>query len=277
MTPSKRKREQTRSGASNAAAATTSGATESGPATGATARRAAARRANQPQTFGAALLDWIKSMAMGLLVFLVIRTLALQTYTIISGSMENTFLIGDFIVVNKVAYGATLPGTHARLPGYDHPDRGDIVVFKSNHDTPTVSLVKRLIAAPGDTIAMKDGVVLLNGKAQSEPYIRHTRPEDAGLTDDHMKWQASHLLHQDSTATYLPTRDTWGPLVVPPDSYFMMGDNRDESYDSRYWGFVKKEEVIGRASLIYFSWEASPSDPPLIHHVRWNRVGRSLH
>jgi signal peptidase I len=275
MTPPKPKGERARS--TGASSSSSAGPRAGSGAAGATARRAAARKANEKQTFGAALLDWIKSMAMGLLLFLVIRTFALQTYTIISGSMENTFLIGDFIVVNKVAYGATLPGTHTRLPGYDHPDRGDFVVFKSNHDDPPVSLIKRLIAAPGDTVAMKDGVVVLNGKLQSEPFTKHTRPEEADLTDDIMKWQTKYLLYPDSAATYVPHRDNWGPIVVPPDSYFMMGDNRDESYDSRYWGFVEKREIIGRASLIYFSWESAPTDPPLIHHVRWNRIFRSLH
>lgn len=231
-------------------------------------------RAKPEATVGAVVLDWIKSMAMGLLLFLAIRTLAIQTYTIISGSMENTFLIGDFIVVNKVAYGATLPGTSARIPGYAQPARGDVVVFTSNHDDPPIPLVKRLIAAPGDTVEMKDGVLALNGKPQTEPYIQHTRPGDAGLSDEHMLWQAKYLLHPEIAGTYVPKRDTWGPLVVPAESYFMMGDNRDESYDSRYWGFVKKTEIIGRASLIYFSWASSPSDPPLIHHVRWSRVGR---
>ena len=216
-------------------------------------------------------------MAMGLLLFLVIRAFALQTYTIISGSMEDTFLIGDFIVVNKVAYGATLPGTQKRLPGYDRPERGDIVVFRSNHDPGNVSLVKRLVGAPGDTVSMKDGILSVNGKPQTEPYARHTVPQDAGLSDEKMKWQVQHLVHRDSAATYVATRDTWGPLVVPTDNYFMMGDNRDESYDSRYWGFTEKKDVIGRASVIYFSWESSPDDPPLIHKVRWNRIGRRLH
>lgn len=238
------------------------------------ARRAKASTA--PQSFGAAVMDWIKSMVMGLLLFLVIRTVALQTFTIISGSMENTFLIGDFIVVNKVAYGATVPGTHARIPGYATPQRGDIVVFKSNHNDPPVSLVKRLVGAPGDTIAMKDGVLLLNGKPQSEPYIQHTKPEEATLSDPIMSWQTKYLASVAAAANYTPQRDNWGPIVVPPENYFMMGDNRDESYDSRFWSFVEKKDIIGKASIIYFSWAPEPGDPPFMHHVRWSRIGDRL-
>jgi signal peptidase I len=238
------------------------------------ARRAAAAPAKS--SFGAALVDWIKSMLMGLLLFLVIRTVALQTFTIISGSMENTFLIGDFIVVNKVAYGATIPATHARLPGFTEPKRGDIVVFKSNHNDPPVSLVKRLVGAPGDTVSMKDGVLILNGTPQNEPYVKHTIPSQATLSDPIMAWQKKYLVNPATGAQYAPQRDTWGPIVVPPDNYFMMGDNRDESYDSRFWGFVEKKDIIGRASIIYFSWAPEPSDPPFMHHVRWGRIGNRL-
>lgn len=238
------------------------------------ARRAGASTAKP--SFGAVAIDWIKSMVMGLLLFLVIRTLAVQTFTIISGSMEETFLIGDFIVVNKVAYGATIPATRSRLPGYTTPQRGDIVVFKSNHNDPPVSLVKRLIGTPGDTVSMKDGVVLLNGKAQNEPYVKRTKPADATMSDPIMAWQKQHLVSLAATAQYAPQRDTWGPIVVPPDNYFMMGDNRDESYDSRFWGFVEKRDIIGRASIIYFSWAPEPSDPPFMHHVRWKRIGDRL-
>jgi signal peptidase I len=214
--------------------------------------------------------EWAKSMAVGLFLFLVLRTFAIQTYTVISGSMENTFLIGDFIVVSKVAYGATIPGTTKRIPGITEPKRGDIVVFDSNHDDD--KLVKRLIAAPGDTVAMLNGVVILNGVAQAEPYVQHIDATNDAVIDAGLLWQREFRPASEATREYYPTRATWGPIVVPPDEYFMMGDNRDTSYDSRWWGFAKKSEIIGRAEFIYFSW--SHDAVPLRRRLRLGRIGQ---
>src|SRR3954470_4034302 len=116
------------------------------------------------------VIDWLKSIAIGFLIFFVFRILFLQTFTIISGSMENTLLVGDFLVLSKSAYGAILPWTHVRLPGYSSPHRNDIVVFHSHHETPQIELVKRLVGMPGDTISMKDAVLYVNGTAQIEPW-----------------------------------------------------------------------------------------------------------
>ena len=209
--------------------------------------------------------EWLKSMAIGLLLFLVIRTFFVQTYTIISGSMENTFLIGDFIVVNKVAYGASLPLTDTRVPGLTNPKRGDIVVFRSNHDDPPEPIVKRLLGEPGDTIEMRAGTVLVNGHAILEPYTQHIDPSGDDIPDAELLWQRGHLAGKE-VGEYFPSRENWGPLIVPDDSYFMLGDNRDKSNDSRYWGFVKNEEIVGRAEVIYFSWLKGVGP-------RWSRIG----
>lgn len=197
-------------------------------------------------------LESLKFMAVCLATFMAVRIFAVQTFAVISGSMEQTFLVGDFLVVSKVAYGATLPGTNARLPGFTVPKRGDIVVFHSNHDDDI--LVKRLIALPGDTIAMRAGRVILNGIEQAEPYVLHLDPSLDSVPDAGLLWHQSFMPLEDRAADYFPTRATWGPIVVPARSYFMLGDNRDRSYDSRWWGFMKHEEIIGRGEFIYFSF-----------------------
>src|ERR687897_874355 len=114
------------------------------------------------------LWEWTKSIVIGFAFFLVIRAFILQTWVITSGSMEGTLLVGDLLILNKVAYGSSVPGTNIRLPGYTDPQRGDIVVFSAQHDT--LDVVKRLIGLPGDTLQMRDGVLFINGKQQSEPY-----------------------------------------------------------------------------------------------------------
>src|SRR3972149_2780423 len=120
-------------------------------------KRAAARPAKEKQGFAHASWEWTKSIVVGFLIFIVIRTFLIQTFTIISGSMEHTLLVGDFLVLSKSAYGATIPGTDVRLPGYDVPGRGDIVVFRGHHEP--IDLVKRLVGMPGDTLAMRDGTL----------------------------------------------------------------------------------------------------------------------
>jgi signal peptidase I len=212
--------------------------------------------------------DWAKSMLGGLLLFLVIRTFAIQTFTIISGSMEGTFLVGDFVVVSKV-YGETLPLTHARIPGLRNPRRGDVVVFRSNHDDPPLPLVKRLVGLPGDTLAMRAGTLFVNGAALTEPYTKHVHPAEDSMVDANLLWQRAYLTRATDSNEYYPSRENWGPLVVPTERYFMMGDNRDRSNDSRYWGFVKPNEIIGRAELIYFSKEKGAG-------IRWSRIGRRI-
>src|SRR5690606_6924787 len=212
--------------------------------------------------------EWIKSGLIGFLIFLVVRTFLIQTFTIVSGSMEGTLLVGDFLVLNKAAYGATVPGTDVRLPGYDEPERGDIIVFRGHHEP--IDLVKRLVGMPGDTLEMRDAVLYVNGEAQDEPYVRHTYPAGDGGHPD-MRWQRQYLVDSVDPRTYEPTRDNWGPIVVPENRYFMLGDNRDESYDSRYWGFIAPAQVKGRAVALYFSYNSrSNGGVPLLGRIRWS-------
>ena len=200
---------------------------------------------------------------------LTIRVVALQAFTITSGSMEPTLLVGDYVFANRAAMGSRIPFTALRIPGYAEPRRGDILVFDPPHDD-TLILVKRLIGMPGDTLEMRDKVLYRNGEAQDEPYVQYTGVEDFHSAS--MLWQRDILLA--GSRNYLPTRDTWGPLVVPPGRYFMLGDHRDDSLDSRTWGTLERWRFEGRVVLRYFSYNRDSYKPfPFIREIRWDRIG----
>ncbi len=218
------------------------------------------------------VMEWAKSLLVAAILFLVIRTFILQTFVITSGSMEGALLVGDFLIANRAAVGVRIPGTRVRIPGYSSVKRGDILVFDPPHE-PDLKLVKRLIGVPGDTISMEGGVLTLNGKVQDEPYVKHVDPAGDRPDPNWMSWQAEHLVAAVPRETYRPTRDNWGPLVIPEDRYFMLGDNRDTSLDSRYWGLLEGWRLEGRASVIYFSYNKGSFRPfPWIREVRLGRV-----
>jgi len=214
--------------------------------------------------------EWTKSIAYGFVIFLIIRAFIIQTWVITSGSMEGTLLVGDLLVLNKVAYGSTVPGTHFRLPGYTEPQRGDVIVFRAQHDT--LDLIKRLVGLPGDTLQMRAGALYVNGRPQVEPYVQHVDPAGDGY-HPWMSWQLQYLTGDVDKSTYQPTRDNWGPLVVPRNRFFVLGDNRDESLDSRYWGLLDPARVKGKAAVIYYSYERDVDEPFKLLHGRWNRIG----
>ena len=232
----------------------------------------AAAQPSRPVT--GVIWEWTKSLAMGFVLFLILRTFLIQTFTITSGSMENTLLVGDFLVLSKSAYGATVPGTGVRLPGYTSPRRGDIVVFRGHHEP--IDLVKRLVGLPGDTLSMRAGTLLINGAPWDEGYVRHTDPAGNG-PHPWMTWQTEFLVDTVDLSSYQPTRDDWGPIVVPPEGFFVMGDNRDESLDSRYWGFVDPASLKGKAVILYFSYDREAFGPvPVFNNIRWRRIGDRL-
>ena len=222
------------------------------------------------KSFSRQLWEWSKSIVIGFALFLVIRAFLIQTWVITSGSMEGTLLVGDLLILNKVAYGAAVPGTEFRLPGYTQPSRRDVVVFRAHHDS--LDVIKRIIGLPGDTLQMRGGELYRNGQAQAEPYVRHTDKEGDGM-HPWMEWQIEHLTGDTNPSTYRPTRDNWGPIVVPENRYFLLGDNRDESLDSRYWGFLDPARVKGKAAIVYYSYERDSLKPFPWVHGRWNRIG----
>jgi signal peptidase I len=216
--------------------------------------------------------NWMRSLGMALVLFLIIRTFLVEAFQIPSGSMERTLLAGDFLFVNKAVYGAQIPGTNARLPGFESPHRGDVIVF-AYPKNPEQNFVKRVIAVSGDTVEMRDGEVRLNGRVQRESYVQRVDPRD--VYDPEFNWQRDYLVRGAvALPNYHPTRDTWGPIVVPAGKYFVLGDNRDNSLDSRYWGFVDAAAVKGRPLVVYFSYDREARDAlPWLTDIRWHRLG----
>ena len=222
--------------------------------------------------------SWMRSIGMALVLFLIIKTFFFEAFQIASGSMTHTLLTGDFLFVNKALYGAQIPGTKARLPGFRQPARGDVIVFAYPRD-PSQDYVKRVIGTPGDTVAMRHGHVLVNGNWLAESYVQRIDP-DNDVTSPDFEWQRPFFLARsdDDRRRYHPQRDEWGPLVVPAGKYFVLGDNRDDSSDSRYWGFVDATAVKGRTLLVYFSYDRGTHDAlPWLMDIRWSRLGSLIH
>ena len=222
------------------------------------------------------LFEWAKSLSLAILLFLVVRAFFVEAYRIPSGSMERTLLVGDFLLVNKLVYGAEVPFTGERLPALRHPKYRDIVVFQWPED-PSKNFVKRLVGLPGDTLAMRGGSLVRNGRSQDERYVTHTEPNsDPG--GEEFGWQREFLVTRTAhAATYRASRNNWGPIVVPAKHYFMLGDNRDNSLDSRYWGFVPDSLVLGSPIVVYYSYAPdSTSAFDWLTHVRWGRLGERV-
>jgi signal peptidase I len=173
------------------------------------------------------LKRWLRLAVLPALLFVVIRGFFLEAFTIPTSSMEGTLLVGDFLLVNKALYGAEIPGTNARLPAFREPRRSDVVVFSPHHDLRR-SYVKRVVGIPGDTLAMKGKTLYVNGIPQDEGYAEHRDRRGDAIHPD-MAWQSDFLSASTYRRRYAPSRDNWGPLVVPPLKYFVLGDNRDNS------------------------------------------------
>jgi signal peptidase I len=207
--------------------------------------------------------EFIESMVYALMMAVVLMTLVVQSFEIPSGSMIPTLLLGDRILVNKFIFGTRIPFTDVKLFPLREPKRGEIVVFLPPSDfvSPVgrdIHLIKRVIGLPGDTIEIVDKRLYVNG---SEFPVGNAHWDDPGVIEKSES-----------------VRDNFGPITVPPASYFMMGDNRDNSYDSRYWGFVAEPELTGKPIMIYWSWDIStPSVVERMRGIRWGRIGDIFH
>ncbi len=241
-------------------------------------RADALRRVNRSRSRVLRVLwEWLKSFQVAILVFLFVRAFLVEAFKIPSGSMERTLLVGDFLLVNKLVYGAEIPFTNKRLPAIHEPRLGDVVVFQWPED-PAKNFVKRLVGEPGDTLSMEDGILIRNGRRVREDYVLHTDP-GADPSGEEFRWQRDHLVRTArAQGHYEPSRNNWGPIVVPPRNYFMLGDNRDNSLDSRYWGFVPDSLVRGQPLIVYYSYEPDSGVPTAwLSRIRWHRLGSRVH
>ncbi len=199
--------------------------------------------------------EYGEALLFALVLALVIRTFLVQAFKIPSGSMENTLLIGDHLLVNKFIYGVEIPFTDERILTIRHPRQSDIIVFEYPEDRDKSfferrDFIKRIIGVPGDVVEVRDKQVLVNGEVYKLDQEVHKEP--------------------DIIPPQLSARDFMAPVKVPEGKYFVMGDNRDRSYDSRFWGFVDESEIKGLAFIKYWSWDGEN------HRPRWNRIGRLI-
>lgn len=238
-----------------------------------------ARGSTRPQSVARWLWEWTKSIVIALLLFVFVRTFMIEAFQIPTASMENTLLVGDFLLVNKMVYGAEIPGTELHLPAFDSPSRGEVVVFEpppTAGQAPRTNYVKRIVGVPGDTLEMRRGELHVNGARYEEPYAKNGK-RYGDVPSSHFSWQRRYLVAWPRRRAYAPTRDNWGPIFVPPDSFFVMGDNRANSEDSRYWGFVSHSSIKGRPMIIYYSYDRrNPAAVPWLTEIRWDRLLQSI-
>ncbi|HUJ67923.1 MAG TPA: signal peptidase I [Syntrophorhabdales bacterium] len=197
--------------------------------------------------------QFAETIAIAALLAIFVRSFVVEAFTIPSGSMEPTLLVGDYLLANRLSYVVKVPFTDVVLIRLGEPKRGDIVIFRYPLD-PSKDYVKRIVAKGGDTVEIRDKVVYVNGQKVEEGY--------AHFTD-----------HTDIPGSQLP-RDNFGPVKVPKDCYFAMGDNRDNSSDSRFWGFLKEGDLVGKAEIIYFSLDSDAES--FLASVRWQRLGHMV-
>jgi signal peptidase I len=216
--------------------------------------------------------EYFESIVIAVILALFVRTWAVQAFKIPTGSMENNLLIGDHLLVNKFVFGPTRWNAERKLP-IREPRRGDIVVFKYP-DEPERDFIKRVIGLPGETLELRNKKVYVNGQPLDEPYVHFLEPAS-----------------NSQEVTSFDVRERYGPVRVPDGQFFVMGDNRDNSQDSRYWGFLPRSYIKGRALMIYWSYDAGPDQYvqdstvrrvfSVITHfftrTRWERLFRQIH
>ena len=213
-----------------------------------------ATHATKTENKKSGLRENIEAIAIAILLALFIRTFVVQAFKIPSGSMKETLQIGDHILVNKFIYGIKLPFVQKTIIPIKEPQKNDIVVFRYP-ENPKLDFIKRVVGTEGDVVEVRNKKLYVNDELVVQPYAIHTDP---------------HII----PAVY-NKRDNFGPVVVPPDSLFVMGDNRDNSKDSRFWGFVNLKAVKGKAFMIYWSWNKDNTQT-LLNYVRWDRLFHML-
>ena len=225
------------------------------------------------------LRDWSETIVTVALMVIVIRVAVVEAYRIPTQSMENTLLAGDFLLVNKFIYGIRTPDwigipftkigfeiPFIRLPAFTKPKQGDIIVFRYPKN-PRVNYIKRCVAVEGQIVEIRDKTLYVDGKVFPDP---------PGLQHGDHRIFSHDIQQRDIYPPSAGNRDNYGPVKVPPGHMFMMGDNRDNSQDSRYWGFLPMENVVGEALIIYFSWDKQSPLYRIHKKIRWNRIAQII-
>ena len=202
--------------------------------------------------------EYAEAIIIAVVLALFIRTFVIQAFKIPSGSMLPTLQIGDHLLVNKFLYGIRVPFTGKLLVSFKDPKHGDVVVFRFPEDR-KIDYIKRVIGVPGDKVEIKNKALLINGTKIDDPH--------------------GHFTSAKNLPSAMSPKDNFGPITVPEDKIFVMGDNRDNSYDSRFWGYVDQKDILGKAIIIYWSWDIKK---PLLSldrltSVRWERLANIIH
>jgi signal peptidase I len=197
--------------------------------------------------------EYVESLIIAAIIAFFVRSFVIQAFKIPSSSMEPTLLIGDHLLVNRLSYVMKVPFTDTVIFSLGDPKKNDVIVFRYPKE-PDKDFIKRVIATPGDTIEIKDKIIFVNGKRIDDKWGYYSDPSIAPGD--------------------INPRDNFGPFKVPKDAYFVMGDNRDRSLDSRFWGIVPKDLLVGRALILYFSWNGKSED--LLDYIRWTRIGKLI-
>lgn len=201
--------------------------------------------------------EYFEAIVIAIILALFIRTFVIQAFKIPSGSMLPTLQIGDHLLVNKFLYGLRIPFTGTLMVPFKDVGQGDVVVFRFPKDR-SVDYIKRVIGTPGDTVEIRDKKVFVNGNPIKDPH--------------------AHIASDTILDSKASPRDSLGPILVPEDRIFVMGDNRDNSYDSRFWGFVDQKDILGKAFILYWSWDIKE---PLFSldrftSIRWGRIANLI-
>lgn len=217
------------------------------------------------------LIDYSRSFFPILLLVFLLRSFIIEPYRIPSGSLKPTLETGDYIVVNKFSYGLRMPVFHHKFLALEEPKRGDIFVFRYPHD-PAIDYIKRVIGVPGDHLVYHNKILIINGKVIPQKFVGYAIESEPGRGSWKVEKRIENL-NGVKHAIYIrpdaPAIDF--DITVPADCFFAMGDNRDNSSDSRYWGFVPEENIIGKAFIVLFSWDSDTDT------FRWSRIGKMVH
>lgn len=217
------------------------------------------------------IIDYARGFFPVLVLVFFIRSFLYEPFRIPSGSLKPTLTVGDFILVNKYHYGIRLPVVHTKLVNLNEPKRGDIIVFRWPPN-PSVDFIKRVVGIPGDRISYKDRILYINGEKIPQTFEEQTTDKDESGFIWNVAKSSENLLGVQHEIFQTPAKVSpdLNEIVVPEGMYFAMGDNRDDSADSRYWGFVPEANIVGKASWVWMSWNGED------YSIRWPRIGKKI-